>query len=80
MSLQMFTIHLSFSVADQQISDENTLKHISAFSRAFGLPALSVASEGNDRRVTMFNKVSQLVHFVLFMYLCIIISTSHVSL
>lgn len=78
MSLQMFTIHLSFSVADQQISD--SLKHISAFSRAFGLPALSVASEGNDRRVTMFNKVSQLVHFVLFMYLCIIISTSHVSL
>lgn len=74
----MFTIHLSFSVADQQISD--SLKHISAFSRAFGLPALSVASEGNDRRVTMFNKVSQLVHFVLFMYLCIIISTSHVSL
>lgn len=78
MSLQMFTIHLSFSVADQQISD--SLKHISACSRAFGLPALSVASEGNDRRVTMFNKVSQLVHFVLFMYLCIIISTSHVSL
>lgn len=77
MSLQMFTIHLSFSVADQQISD--SLKHISAFSRAFGLPALSVASEGNDRRVTMFNKVSQLVHFVLFIYLCIII-TSHVSL
>lgn len=78
MSLQMFTIHLSFSVADQQISD--SLKHISAFSRAFGLPALSVASEGNDRRVTMFNKVYQLVHFFLFMYLCIIISTSHVSL
>lgn len=74
----MFTIHLSFSVADQQISD--SLKHISAFSRAFGLPALSVASEGNDRRVTMFNKVYQLVHFFLFMYLCIIISTSHVSL
>lgn len=55
-----------FSVADQQISD--SLKHMSAFNRAFKLPALSMVSEENDCHVNMFNKVSELVNFVVFMY------------